>query len=95
MGIKNCTKPQLGTRMGFRIDTHVHKNQIFGSDIYDHDYFKKTIYPIIMYNHDSQFFFLTKSQKMPKKLSGLADSFKNLHGSLIFLKYPELMVFLF
>jgi hypothetical protein len=61
--------------------------------IYDHGY-QKTIYPVIIYNHDSQFF-LTKSQKMPKKLSGLAYSFKKFDGSLIFLKYPELMVFLF
>jgi hypothetical protein len=34
VGIRNCTKPQLGTRMGFRVHTHVHKNQIFDSDIW-------------------------------------------------------------
>jgi len=39
---------------------------------------------------------MTKSQKkMPKKLSGLADSFEKLDGSLIyfFLKYLEFLGF--
>jgi hypothetical protein len=87
VGIRNCTKPQLGTRTGFKVDTHVHKNQIFGSDIWPW-LSKKTIYPVIIYNHGSQIFFWQSHRKCLKNCQALLILSRTLTVLWFFFEIP-------